>query len=286
MDNEERTENNEKIVVDYYNSKQHQEFYKNLWGGESIHIGIYDDLEEELLENANPETIKKGGKNKCELMWKLIRTYCKDINIYKIADLGSGYGGTARYIYQKIKEKNNTPNIDCYDLSFTNCIENTKKNIKCDFDISVFNRSFCDTASSANNYFIIISEDAFIHVSDKTPIFEEVFRILFKGYFIFSDIILTENANMENINEVYERIGISKMESFSSYKKLGEDHGFHYCNFIPYNENMLKHYSLLESILNKNGITENNNILKGVQNWIKHIKNGNITSGIFIFKKN
>ena len=30
------------FIIDYYETKDHKHFYKTLWGGESIHIGIYD----------------------------------------------------------------------------------------------------------------------------------------------------------------------------------------------------------------------------------------------------
>ena len=182
-------------------------------------------------------------------------------------------------------EKTSSTNINCYDLSMENCFVNMKKNIDNNFDISVYNRSFCDTVALKNDYNLIISEDAFIHVSDKTPIFKEINRILTKsGFLIFSDIVLTDTVDMTDIEEVYNRINITKMETVSSYIELVEKLDFKYCNFIPYQQDMLTHYKYLETLVKSEKYSKSS-ILTGIQNWIKHIEKNNITAGIFIFRK-
>lgn len=291
---------NEQDIIDYYANDEHKDFYKKLWGGESIHIGIYNSYKlncsnEEISSETTeitPNVIKNAGQRKSELMYRVMKMYLNDyhsissFNI-RVADLGSGYGGTARYIYNRFNwgEKSKEVSINCYDLSMENCFVNMKKNIHDNFDISVYNRSFCDTGASKSNYNLIISEDAFIHLSDKTPIFEEINRILCgNGYLIFSDIVLTDTADLTNIDEVYKRINITKMENISSYKKLVENNGFTFCNFIPYKEDMITHYKNLATLVRKENYT-NKNILDGINNWIKHTENNNITVGIFVFRK-
>ena len=127
-----------------------------------------------------------------------------------------------------------------------------------------------------------------MHINYKSVIFNEINRILnINGYLIFSDIIKTSEDNLDNIEEVYKRIGINRLETIDSYKKLANQNGLIYCNHIEYKDDMLKHYQLIENILKSNENLEINDesILKGVQNWIKHIENGNITIVLFIFKK-
>ncbi|MCP5497196.1 MAG: SAM-dependent methyltransferase, partial [Leptospiraceae bacterium] len=33
----------ETVAKDYYNSSEADQFYYNIWGGEDIHIGLYDN---------------------------------------------------------------------------------------------------------------------------------------------------------------------------------------------------------------------------------------------------
>ena len=291
---------NEDQVIKYYSKDTHKEFYKKLWGGDCMHVGIYDCYQLRsnistpvIEEEMSPDIIKNGTIRKMELLYKIILTYAninpEIINTIKIADFGSGFGGTARYLMKTLGShlKNNPKSkltIDCYDLSIDNCNENFRKNIESNMNIGVYNTSFCETGSRKDEYNLIISEDAFIHVDDKTPIFKEASRILYKGFFIFSDIFLTDNHG-DDIQEVYDRIGITKMETFSSYKQLVENAGFKFCNFIPYKNDMLKHYTYLENLVQQQD-DKDEKILNGIRNWIKHIKNDNITTGIFVFKKN
>ena len=46
---------------------------------------------------------------------------------------------------------------------------------------------------------------------------------------------------------------------------------------------MLTHYSNIRSVIENN--TDNKDIIEGLDNWVKHIKQNNITTKIFIFKK-
>ena len=46
---------------------------------------------------------------------------------------------------------------------------------------------------------------------------------------------------------------------------------------------MLIHYKNIRDVVEEND--ENKEIIKGLDNWIKHIELNNITSRLFIFKK-
>jgi 2-polyprenyl-3-methyl-5-hydroxy-6-metoxy-1,4-benzoquinol methylase len=273
--------NNEDLTtINYYSNKNISNFYKDIWGGENIHIGIYDD---ENLNLIDIELIKRCSNRKSILIYRLINMYSSNSNIH-IGDFGSGFGGTARMI---CKNRVNV-NIDCYDISKENCIINMTKNLKENVNISIYNLSFFNIPTNKNYYDIIISEDVFIHINNKNKLFEEMYRVLKPyGFIIISDIILTDKANKEDIKEVYERIGINNIDSEKSYKKIGEQNGFILCNSIEYQENMLIHYESIKKLTeNKLEKTEDyNKIINGLNNWIKHIKLNNITWNILIFKK-
>ena len=306
---------NDATTKEYYSNKNISNFYKTVWGGECIHVGIYDlnentSISEHKIESFDStesikHLIKTTIRNKCDIMYKLIRMYNYNNN-YNIADFGSGFGGTARFIVESFNNNStNTRNnnivhyyhIDCYDISKDNCHVNTTKTLKSIvYDkIKIYNRSFTDTLAKNNYYDFVISEDAFIHIDDKNDIFKEINRVLNKnGLLIFSDIIRTENANKKDIEEVCNRIGVSGIISDKEYLDLANKHGLKICNQIEYNEDMIKHYKnikiIAEKTLDKNNNNEDfikdyNKIINGLDNWIKHIELGNITIKIYIFTK-
>ena len=76
----------EKTAVDkaqeYYNSTPADEFYYKIWGGEHIHVGIYDHPKEPI-KDASP---------------RIVHLMASKINLNantRLLDLGSGYGGAA-----------------------------------------------------------------------------------------------------------------------------------------------------------------------------------------------
>lgn len=275
-------DSDENIVHKYYSNKNVQNFYKKYWGGESIHIGIYDD-DYKKSDNVKND-IKFAIQRKTDLIAYLIKTYVlTNFEYITLADFGSGYGGTSRFLY-KLFENKLKMRIDNFDLSHENCLVNTLKNIEKNINIPVYNCSFLEIPVSDENYNLVISEDAFIHISDRDRIFKEVKRVLKpSGFLIFSDIILDDNYSDNSIDEVYSRVKTKSLETSESYKKLASDNGLTFINSIDYKSSMLTHYSNIRNVIEDN--TDNKDIIEGLDNWVKHIKQNNITTKIFIFKK-
>ena len=73
---------------DYYNSTPADEFYFKIWGGEHIHVGIY---------NHSKESIKDASPRIVHLMASKLKLNSET----KLLDLGSGFGGAARYLAKK-----------------------------------------------------------------------------------------------------------------------------------------------------------------------------------------
>jgi len=278
--------NEEQITKSYYSDKNITNFYLSLWGGDSIHIGIYpDNYKYNKKENKDIKLkhIKSAIDNKKKYICNFIKMYYR--GNYNIADFGSGYGGTARYLYDNLFSKYYTTKstIDCYDISHDNCIINTFKNINNNYDIPVYNISFLNIPFS-KKYNIIYSEDAFIHINNRDRIFKEInYKMLVDGCLIFSDIILTDNCNHREIQEVYKRVNINNLETHESYIEKAREYDLVYINSIEYKDSMLYHYKNIRDVIDEN--ENNKKIIDGLDNWIKHIELGNITTKIFIFKK-
>ena len=76
----------ETIAETYYDSDDADNFYEKVWGGEDIHIGIYDDPKISI-HDASHKTVA--------LMASQLRGVG---NNTRVIDLGAGYGGSARYL--------------------------------------------------------------------------------------------------------------------------------------------------------------------------------------------
>jgi 2-polyprenyl-3-methyl-5-hydroxy-6-metoxy-1,4-benzoquinol methylase len=269
--------NEEEITKNYYASQDIQDFYRNVWGGENIHIGMYP------VEHATvtPNYILEASNRKIDLLISLLNKFTSfHSGNLTIADFGSGYGGTLRYISDKCKKSK----MDSYELSPENCEVNTNKNTEGNYNITVLNQSFLDTQKPKNTYDVIISEDAFIHINDKSELFMEISRVLKPGGFlIFSDIIMTHKENnRKEEKDICERIGIERMETLMSYNTLARENNLTYCDSILYKLDALRHYENIRTLATKYSPT----IINGLNLWIKNIKENNLTAGIIIYKKN
>jgi SAM-dependent methyltransferase len=285
-------------VKEYYASNEKQTFYQKYWGGESIHVGIY--LEEYINEDTKPlaEYIREASHFKSDVMSNLIRSYLMtdrqvfngngDKVIFSIADWGSGYGGTARTISDQWNGDINC-SISCYDLSDINCEYNGKINLENRFsNIAIYNQSFLDI--ERRWFDIIYSEDAFVHLNDKELIFKRAYENLcVGGHFIFSDIILKnpDTLSPESLDEICRRINVETIGSKDLYIKCAEEAGLTLCNVLEYNNDINKHYKYIKQFYleNESSLSRDNDIVNGLNDWIKHAECENITIAIFVFKK-
>jgi ubiquinone/menaquinone biosynthesis C-methylase UbiE len=270
----------ESIARDYYNSSDADNFYYHVWGGEDIHIGLYQNIHQPAISKASKKTIEK------------MLSYCHLLEGSKIMDLGSGYGGSARYIAKKIHCK-----IDCLNISEE---QNNRNKIKTQNEglssfITVIDGSFENIPTSPNSYDLVWSQDAILHSSNKPNVFEEVSRILKKnGQFIFTDPMQKQGVSSQHIQPVLDRIHLDSMGSFELYEELAKKNDLIIEHKVDLSENLLFHYS---SVLHELQSRYNELILKsiskeyidtmiiGLNHWIDASKKSLLSWGIMKFIK-
>ncbi|MCB1201866.1 MAG: class I SAM-dependent methyltransferase, partial [Leptospiraceae bacterium] len=187
------------ITREYYNSSDADEFYFRIWGGEDIHVGIY------LTEN---EPIAAASRRSVETMTKQLNISAAS----RVLDLGSGYGGAARYLAEKFKCK-----IVCLNLSETENERNRELNKIMNLNdfIEVVDADFSEIPYSQDSFDIVWSEDAILHSPKKEKVFQEVARILKPGGdFIFTDPMQADNVPAGVLQPVLDRIHLQSMGSF------------------------------------------------------------------------
>ena len=74
-------------VRSYYNSDDARRVYETAYGDEHLHLGIYEN---------DDDTIDEAGQRTMERMASMVRQLGPDT---RVLDIGSGHGGSARYLF-------------------------------------------------------------------------------------------------------------------------------------------------------------------------------------------
>lgn len=269
-----------KTTKEYYDSRDADHFYHQVWGSEDIHIGIYE----------NPhETIFTASKRTVKRMASLLHNIDQDT---RILDLGAGYGGAARYLASHFHA-----HVTCLNLSETENERNVEKNKSLDMagQIDVIQGNF-EAIPFDDNYFDIVwSEEALLHSDDKPKVFEEVTRVLKKGgHFIFTDAMQTDNCAKEELQPILDRIHLQEMGSVSQYRQLAGQNGLQEIAVLEMPDQLRMHYTKVQQELN----AQYSNLLKvcsqeyldrmdkGLSHWIDGGLKGYLNWGILLFLKN
>lgn len=264
---------------EYYNSNDADQFYYKIWGGEDIHIGIYKD-ESESIYDASRRTIEK--------MASLIDGKQQG---YKILDIGSGYGGAARYLAKKYNYT-----INCLNLSEQQNNRNRVINKEQGLDklVNVIDGSFEEIPFPDETFDVVWSCDAILHSGNKKKVMEEVHRVLVhRGDFIFTDPMQSDDCPRGVLRPVLERIHLDSMGSFRFYKETLLSLGFEEIQIIDLTNQLITHYSRVyhelgsryEDIVNLSSQAYIDRMKEGLNNWVDAGKKGYLAWGILHFRK-
>ncbi|HFA50021.1 MAG TPA: class I SAM-dependent methyltransferase [Bacteroidetes bacterium] len=193
-------------VKDYYDSKEADKFYQHILGRENIHVGIYESPEQ-TMEEASQHTVLT--------MIKKMPVIKKS---HKILDIGSGYGGAARFIAQTYGCR-----VDCLNLSETQNKYNLAKVKKAELEktVTVTTGNFEQIPFSRETYDFVWSQDAIMYSNIKDKVFREVARVLKpEGRFIFTDILQSDDCPDGALADVFAHSKIEGLGSVKLYKRL------------------------------------------------------------------
>ncbi|MCF6149320.1 MAG: methyltransferase domain-containing protein [Candidatus Kuenenia sp.] len=269
----------ERTTKDYYNSSDADQFYYKIWGGEDIHIGIYKD-ENDSIYDASRRTIEK--------MASLLNGKQQG---YKILDIGSGYGGAARYLAKKFNYT-----INCLNLSEQQNNRNRALNREQGLDkaVNVIDGSFEEIPFPDETFDVVWSCDAILHSGNKKKVLKEVHRVLInQGDFIFTDPMQSDDCPPGVLRTVLERIHLDSMGSFRFYKETLLSLGFEEVQIIDLTNQLITHYSKVyhelesryEDIVNLSSQAYIDRMKEGLNNWVEAGEKGYLAWGILHFRK-
>ncbi len=263
----------------YYDSKDADEFYYNIWGGEDIHVGIYEFPD---------ETIFQASKRTIQQMVSMVKFID---NRTKILDIGAGYGGAARYLASKFR-----CSVTCLNLSERENERNRQKNKNVGLEdlIRVVDGNFEALPFEDAQFDIIWSQDAILHSGNKLKVFEEVHRVLKpNGQFILTDPMQSDHCPEGVLTHILERIHLQEMGSVKRYKEFAAQLGWQVVEIREMPEQLVKHYTAVQKELQQRKETllevcspaYIDRMHTGLGHWISGGEQGNLNWGVLHFKK-
>ncbi len=263
----------------YYNSHDADRFYATVWGGEDIHVGLYEH-DTDTIFNASRKTVEK--------MAFMVKGLGPATRVF---DIGSGYGGSARYLV-----KHYGCPVGCLNLSETQNTRNRELNAQGKYSlvINVVDGSFEDIPMPDGSADVVWSQDAILHSGNREKVFEEVNRVLAPGgQFIFTDPMQSETCPQEALQPILDRIHLDSLGSIPRYKDILLGLGFKELAIEDLSEHLGTHYGrVLEEVLANHWslvrvCSEDyiERMKSGLQHWIDGGKGGHLTWGILHFQK-
>lgn len=210
-------------------------------------------------------------------------------------DMGSAYGGCARSMAKRFGCE-----VVCIDLSEKENAVNIarSKAQKLDHLVTVpGQKSFTETGEKAASFDLVTSQDSFLHAGKyRSDAMKEAARLLKPGgFFVFSDIMQADGVDTAKLASVYKRLELDDMGSPAKYIDWCCGHGLRLISFEDYTPHMVHHYQTMLSILlskqatlkAQGKISEKyiQNMLVGLEHWVKQGTAGNLCYGYFVFTK-
>ncbi|MFW5807659.1 MAG: SAM-dependent methyltransferase [Spirochaetota bacterium] len=266
------------IAKTYYDSTDADTFYFTIWGGEDIHIGLYEDGD--TVYDASRKTVQK-----------MIETLPEINENTRVLDIGSGFGGAARYI-----AKTTGAHVTALNLSTVENERNRKMNREQGLDekIDVVDGSFEELPFADDSFNVVWSQDAILHSGNREKVIEEVARVLKEGgSFVFTDPMMTDDCPLDTLQPVLDRIHLATLGSPGFYRSAAQKNGLREAAFIDLSPQLPVHYSRihqetekkeeeLQKLVSSEYIT---NMKKGLQHWVDAGYAGRLAWGIFRFDK-
>ncbi|MFO7758159.1 MAG: methyltransferase domain-containing protein [Roseovarius sp.] len=267
------------ITETYYDSDDADTFYSTIWGGEDLHIGLYDTTDD--IRTASDLTI-------AEMVMRLPKLSESS----RVLDMGAGYGGAMRTLV-----RDTGCNAVCLNISETQNEYNLGKirAAKLGKKINVRHGVFEDVPEDAETFDVVWSQDSFLHSDQRDKVIAEAFRVLKPGgHLIFTDPMQADDVPPGVLQPVYDRLQLNSLGSMRFYREVAEALGFEVVEQDDMTAQLRNHYARVreELLSNYNRLRENGSsavyldkMALGLENWVKAADAGHLAWGIQTFRK-
>ncbi len=254
----------------YYDVKA-QSFFE-IWGGEHIHFGLYDDGKETLVE-ASTKTMEK--------MYSLLSRPQPGA---RILELGSGFGGPARYLARKGHQ------ITCVDLSTANNRVNRRLNEERGLSsINVLEESIDALSAPDDSFDIVWSQAVICHVPDLEKAFGEVYRVLRPGGEFALDNTCCSESIPEDVRRTLNKRNSLSLQTIGHHSRLATASGFTESVRMDVSDQPGLHYKKMlqgvhsreAAMVERDGRQHFERVVQGLEYWLKMCDEGHMTWGIW-----
>jgi sarcosine/dimethylglycine N-methyltransferase len=268
------------VARSYYNSPDADLFYTTVWGGEDLHLGIYES-DDDTIFTASRRTVDRMAELSNE-----VRAGAK------VLDIGAGFGGTARHL-----AKQYGCHVTCLNLSEVENDRNRKMSEEAGLKdlIEVVDGSFQKLPFEDGSFDVVWSQDAILHSDDRAEVLREAHRVLRSGgELVFTDPMQADDCPAGVLDPILERIHLSSLGSPAFYQARAQELGMQVVTVENQTRNLIRHYSTVhaeterqEPELRKKGISEEylENMKTGLRRWVNGGEKGWLAWAIFVFKK-
>ncbi|MBS3809461.1 MAG: methyltransferase domain-containing protein [Desulfobacterales bacterium] len=268
-----------KVTKSYYDSDDAHNFYYTIWGGEDLHLGIYESENDTIFE-ASRRTIRHMAERSKLAGGKA-----------RVIDLGGGFSGSARYL-----ARNYGWEVVVLNLSETENRRGRKMNKEQGLDhlIEVVDGNFAQIPYPDQSFDLVWSQDAILHSDNRQKVLREACRVLKPGgEMIFTDPMQADDCPEGVLDPIYERIHLQSLGSPGFYRDYAKQLGFEEVSYEPLDPHLTTHYGRvlkelesreheLEGVVSREYIE---NMKKGLRHWVEGGKKGYLAWGIFHFRK-
>tara|TARA_A100001391_G_scaffold146780_1_gene104241 strand:+ start:413 stop:1246 length:834 start_codon:yes stop_codon:yes gene_type:complete len=263
----------------YYDSAPADAFYRAVWGGEDIHVGMY----------ATPdEDIARASRRTVTTMADRLKTIGPDS---KVIDLGAGFGGSARYLAERFG-----CHVTCLNLSETQNAFNRELTAKAGMNdkIDVVYGSFEALDDPDDSYDIVWSQDSFLHSGERLKVMDEIARITRPGgELIFTDPMQADDCPDGVLDHILRRIHLQTFGSVAFYRHALEKRGFEALDLDETPMNLRTHYNRVREVLldrreeltRLSGADYVDGMIDGLKHWVDGADKGYLNWGILHFAK-
>ncbi len=267
-----------KVAEAYYDSTEADQFYLNIWGGEDIHIGLYETGNEPIFE-ASRATVTR--------MADTLRGVSRET---RVLDIGAGYGGAARYLASRFG-----CHVTCLNLSET---QNARNRALCLEQgladrIEVVHGNFEALPFEADRFDVVWSQDAILHSGRRAQVVSEVGRVLKAGgQFLFTDPMQADTCPPGVLQAVLDRIHLDSLGSPGFYRAELQKLGFTELSVTELSKHLGRHYARVRKELEGRyqEMTERSSrayvdrMLEGLGHWVNAEAEGYLCWGILHFQ--
>ncbi|HET7408909.1 MAG TPA: methyltransferase domain-containing protein [Paracoccaceae bacterium] len=267
------------VTEDYYDSDDADTFYSTVWGGEDLHIGIYDNSRD--IREASAETVDR--------MAAMLPGLGADT---KVLDIGAGYGGSMRRIVQQ-----SGCEAVCLNLSETQNDTNRYKTRRAGLAdrLRVAHGVFEEIPDEDGAYDVVWSQDAILHSDQRARVLGEAWRVLKPGgHFVFTDPMQADDVPAGVLQPVYDRLQLNSLGSPRFYRETAQALGFEVVAQQDMTEHLRTHYDRVREdlVANYDRLRESgasaaylDKMIVGLENWVKAADAGHLAWGIQLFRK-